>query len=78
LKHYLHRKPCQGEIDIPPLQGFIDKLAALPVALPQAIALRPFGAIESLRLRGFFKLLLNLEMGGSLFWIRVARRKRLA
>jgi hypothetical protein len=27
-----------------PLQGLMDKLKSIPVALPQAITLRPFGA----------------------------------
>jgi hypothetical protein len=30
-----------------PLRGLIKKLASLPVALPQAITLRPFGAFQT-------------------------------
>jgi hypothetical protein len=30
-----------------PLQGFINKLASLPVAMPQAITSRPFGAFSN-------------------------------
>jgi hypothetical protein len=44
--HNYHRKPGKGEINIPPLQGLINKLESLLVALPQAIILRPCGAVR--------------------------------
>jgi hypothetical protein len=65
---YLSVSVTQGDAlgyCIAPLRGLIKKLASLPVALPQAITLRPFGAFGDFQLAS--KVMALLDSSGSFF-----------
>jgi hypothetical protein len=47
-----------------PLQGFINKLGPIPVALPQAIAFRSFGAFQTASKKFEISLFLSLCLCG--------------
>jgi hypothetical protein len=43
----LDAKPCKGEITYAALSGLGQEAYQIPVAMPQVIALRPFGALQT-------------------------------